>query len=119
MTEQYKIDILKKSKIVTDEQFTFFNDYYVVRAGYTHKETLREALEVYEQRKWVKFDVDDKSTYPQRSGHYISFDGRYVSHRYWNNTGQDKRGTNQSWFVSESVNAQKVTHWQPLPEFKE
>ena len=79
---------------------------------------MRKALEAYEQSKWVKFDEYDESTYPQRTGHYITFDWRYVSHKYWNNTG-DKRGTNQSWFVSESVNAQKVTHWQPLPEFKE
>ena len=106
--------------MITDEQVNCFIAFVLTTQTPVSdvREDVRKALEAYEKSKWVKFDIDDESTYPQRTGHHIAFDGRYVSHKYWNNTG-DKRGTNQSWFVSESVNAQKVTHWQPLPEFKE
>ncbi len=83
-------------------------------------EAMRKALEAYEQSKWVKIDVDDESTYPQKTGFYVAFDGRYESYKYWDRAiGGDKRSINQSWFVSESVNSKKVTHWQPLPIFKE
>ena len=109
--------------MITDEQVKLAVNTYLGRhtGDYVANGNLadmRKALEAYEQNKWVKFDANDPSTYPQRTGHHIAFDGRYVSHKYWNNTG-DKRVTNQSWFVSESVNAQKISHWQPLPEFKE
>lgn len=80
---------------------------------------MRKALEAYEQSKWVEFNVNDESTYPQKSGHHIVFDGRGVSYKYWDNTEDEKRFRNQSWFVSESVNFKKATHWQPLPTFKE
>lgn len=89
--------------------------------NYEHYELvdMRKTLEAYEQSKWVKFDVDDDSSYPQKTGHHLTFDGRYVSHRYWNNTGENKRDVNQAWFVSTSVTSKKATHWQPLPTFKE
>lgn len=81
-------------------------------------QVIRRTLEAYEQSKWVKFDVNDESTWPQRKGHHIACDGRNVFHKYWDNTG-DRRFRNNSWFVADSVLFKKVTHWQPLPEFKE
>lgn len=102
--------------MITDEQVRNHIQALPFRRGQTISiPDVLAALEAYEQSKWVKFDSDDESTYPQKSGHHIAYDGRAVSHKYWDNTGDDKRFRNQSWFVSDSVNFKKVTRWQYLP----
>ena len=109
--------------MITDEQiFTACEVFYKNERvlGHNLDVAMRKALEAYEQSKWVKFDVDDESTWPQRTGHHIIFDGCYVAYKRWDRAiGGDKRCVNQSWFVSESVNFKKATHWQYLPTFKE
>ena len=81
----------------------------------------RKALEAYEAGKWVKFDVDDESTYPpldqvvmckpfnepvlQMSlihDAHPQFDGLFF---------EDERG-----FYTD---IKCIAYWQPLPEFKE
>ena len=109
--------------MITDEQainaLTIFYDetFHPNRTNLSLVEDMRRALEDYDRNKWVKFDVDDESTWPQRKGHHIACDGRNVAHKYWDNTG-DRRFRNNSWFVADSVLFKKVTHWQYLPEFK-
>lgn len=51
--------------MITDEQI---NEAYepIRKAGYVihHLGCVKDALEAYEQSKWMKFDVDDESSYP-------------------------------------------------------
>ena len=109
--------------MITDKQVNVFINVFELNGGHflgnNEFDSVRKALEAYEQSKWVKFDVNDESTYPKRVGNHIVSDGRNVSHKYWDNTREHKQYRNQSWFVSESVNNKKVTHWSYLPEFKE
>ena len=74
-------------------------------------EDTRKALEAYEASKWVKFDVDDELTHP--------LDNQICNVRY--HTGQintDKWSDLHRFWVYAAC-PKCVTHWQPLPEFKE
>ena len=72
---------------------------------------MRKALEAYEQSKWIEFDVNDETTHPK--------DNQLCSVVY--HTGQvctDKWSVMpKSWVYASCPNY--VTHWQPLPTFKE
>lgn len=77
--------------MITDEQVIKALDVYygIEHVGGAREsliEGMRKALEAYEANKWVKFDVDDESTWPQRKGHHIVFDGRNVMFKYWDST---------------------------------
>ena len=93
-------------------------DYYVANGNMTD---MRKALEAYEASKWVKFDVDDESTYPPIDQEVMckpfnkptllltltydahpKFDGFFF---------EDARG-----FYTDIVD---IAYWQHLPEFKE
>ena len=75
---------------------------------------LRKALETYEQSKWVKFDVNDESTYPLVPDGYVNIEvnvydtvNNNINHDYFH----PDYGFNHY--------QQHVTHWQYLPEFKD
>ena len=75
---------------------------------------LRKALEAYEQSKWVEFDVNDESTYPIVPDGYVNIEvnvydtvNNNINHDYFH----PDYGFNHY--------QHHVTHWQPLPEFKE
>lgn len=72
---------------------------------------VRQLLENYEQSKWIEFDINNESTHPK--------DNQLCSVVY--HTGQvctDKWSVMpKSWVYASCPNY--VTHWQPLPEFKE
>lgn len=99
--------------MITDEQVNIACDIYNKLSGVDAAEPsyMRKTLEVHEQSKWVKFDVDDEETHP--------LDYQLCNVRY--HTGQvgtDKWSDLHRFWVYASC--QKcVTHWQPLPEFKE
>ena len=74
---------------------------------------LRKALEAYEASKWVKFDVNDESTYPIVPDGYVNIEvnvydtvNNNINHDYFH----PDYGFNHY--------QQHVTHWQYLPEFK-
>lgn len=87
----------------------------------TVNDAVRVALETYEQSKWVKFDVDDKSTFPP-----IDKDSDYLSIPVNTSTGFTVRFsyiayewlTEDGCFVDERISYENL-YWQPLPEFKE
>lgn len=82
---------------------------------------MRKALEAYEAGKWVKFDVDDKSTFPT-----IDKNSDYLSIPVNTSTGFTVRFSYRSYewatedgcFVDERISYENL-YWQPLPEFKE
>ena len=81
---------------------------------------MRKALETYEQSKWVKFNIDDKSTFPPREtcNHYESLivcTNKNVTARF--NYRTYEWVTEDGYFVQE-IGYENI-HWQPLPEFKE
>ena len=120
--------------MITDEQVNVACNRINERHSYTvaSKKAMREVLETFEQSKWVKFDIGDVSTWPPMTKQpYASiqvmvyctdnketfYGSQFVTnlHRllptnkgysYWIHPfDRDKR--------------LNVTHWQPLPEFKE
>ena len=75
---------------------------------------MRKALEAYEASKWVKFDVNDESTYPLVPDGYVNIEvnvydtvNNNINHDYFH----PDYGFNHY--------QQHVTHWQYLPEFKD
>ena len=75
---------------------------------------MRKALEAYEASKWVKFDVNDESTYPIVPDGYVNIEvnvydtvNNNINHDYFH----PDYGFNHY--------QHHVTHWQPLPKFKE
>ena len=75
---------------------------------------MRKALEAYEASKWVKFDVNDESTYPIVPDGYVNIEvnvydtvNNNINHDYFH----PDYGFNHY--------QHHVTHWQLLPEFKE
>ena len=75
---------------------------------------MRKALEAYEASKWVKFDVNDESTYPIVPDRYVNIEvnvydtvNNNINHDYFH----PDYGFNHY--------QHHVTHWQLLPEFKE
>lgn len=102
--------------MITDEQLKIACDTYNKLSGINAAEPsyMRKALEAYEQSKWVKFDVDDESTYPTVPNKWVNVEvlvyetlNNKVNHDYFNPT-----------YSFNHYNGH-VTHWQPLPEFKE
>jgi hypothetical protein len=108
---------------------------------------MRKALEAYEQNKWVKFDVNDKSTHPkipdndvcvtilgvtdlrENSGEvvYVEYYGALEDHVY----DPNKHCCNTPFILFDrgcvgevdygivEVSAVHLIAWQPLPTFKE
>ena len=96
--------------MITDEQITEALTAYLDGYGARSlNESMRKALEAYEKSKWVKFDIDDKSTHPQNLQHVIVLYHTGV-------VGSDKWSILKIWMFSGCKEC--VTHWQPLPEFK-
>ena len=74
-------------------------------------DSMRKALEAYEQSKWVKFDEHDKSTYPPFNARVlVKLKGDF-------GVRIDFMTHNKEWY--NAIRLHYVTHWQPLPEFKE
>jgi hypothetical protein len=76
-----------------------------------HVDNMRFAIKSATQAAWVKFDVNDKDTHPKNS--------QQVVVRYHEGTvGSEKWATiSKAWLYSGCREC--VTHWMPLPEFKE
>lgn len=108
--------------MITDEQVkSLMESVGKLYFGYHDMQKFREALEAYEAGKWVKFDVDDKSTFPT-----IDKDSDYLSIPVNTSTGFTVRFSYRSYewvtedgcFVDERISYENL-YWQPLPEFKE
>ena len=103
--------------MITDEQVKIAANSYLSRPidSYLPDGNLtdmRKALEAYEQSKWVKFDVDDESTYPP-------FDVRVLTKLkddFGKDMSVDFMTHSFEWY--NSIRLSYVTHWQYLPEFK-
>lgn len=99
--------------MITDEQVEIVSS--ILAQGYSNNDDrVRKALEAYEQSKWVKFDVNDESTYPK-------LDDESQCPIYLLNQDSDIstfRQAHKDWIncFGEKIT---VTHWQSLPEFKE
>lgn len=92
------------------EALTAYLDGYGARSL---NESMRKALEAYEQSKWVKFDEYDEATYPP-------FDVRVLTKLkgdFGVDMGIDSMSHSLEWY--NAIRLSYVTHWQPLPEFKE
>ena len=112
--------------MITDEQVlkaldAYYGIEHIGGARESLIEGMRKALEAYEAGKWVKFDVDDKSTFPT-----IDKDSDYLSIPVNTSTGFTVRFSYRSYewttedgcFVDERISYENL-YWQPLPEFKE
>ena len=77
---------------------------------------LRNAIAEYEQSKWVRFDVNDESTYPPIASGYINRSIQVIT-----NDGDicEFIHTSKQWVYILNNEIDLVSHWQPLPEFKE
>ena len=106
--------------MITDEQIMKACDAYdeynvdhnnTLLRGACSGHAMRKALEAYEQSKWVKFDINDKNTFPPRNTNVLvryktgdfGVDVFLASSGVWENTCCE---TNEC-----------ITHWQPLPTF--
>lgn len=92
-----------------------FKETYNTLAGYCDIDSVRTALEAYEQSKWVEFDINNPATYPQAGTHAFRYIVRTTNGvqkitiiAHWNG---------RYWFANQQDI--DVTHWQYLPEFKE
>lgn len=107
--------------MITDEQVklslsAYFNEVPEDLIPSHRVVAMRNALEAYEQSKWVKLDVNDKSTHPPyeqdvlvkcRYSAEIKAEMLFISGygvKYWREGGEYM---------------DLYTHWQPFPEFKE
>ena len=109
--------------MITDEQVNVACNRINERHSYTvaSKKAMREVLETFEQSKWVRFDVDDVSTHPE-NGKYalVKIDKTFLDELGYLDTtyvGEFFNGGFDIYIADECGCA--VTHWQPLPEFKE
>ena len=109
--------------MITDEQVK------IAIEAYWSNETdelpaMRKALEAYEQSKWVKFDVDDESTYPKKvlvlaRAFDISIDKNVIDIFHFMDSEKHKVFSRiDKNFYTEMVLITDV-YWQYLPEFKE
>lgn len=101
--------------MITDEQVKrLMESVGKLYFGYHDMQKFREALEAYEASKWVKFDVNDVSTYPIVPDGYVNIEvnvydtvNNNINHDYFH----PDYGFNHY--------QHHVTHWQYLPTFKE
>lgn len=105
--------------MITDEQVKIAANVYINRpVNYPipsgNITDMRDALEAYEQSKWVKFDINDPATYPQAGTHAFRYIVRTTNGvqkitiiAHWNG---------RYWFANQQDI--DVTHWMPLPEYK-
>ncbi len=99
--------------MITDEQvIAAIAEFY--KSG-TGNGGMRKALEAYEQSKWVKFDVNDESTYPIVPDGYVNIEVNVYDTVNNNNINHDYFHPDYGF----NHYQHHVTHWQPLPEFKE
>lgn len=106
ITEKQAIELLDK---YGSKQKTEFGTRNVVSFN-----GLISVIEEYERSKWVRFDIDDKGTWPPLFDSVecaIVFEHGDVLrlHGVCDDCG------NWDWFV---MNNASEIHWQPLPEFK-
>lgn len=105
--------------MITDEQVMKACDAYdeynvdhnnTLLRGACSGHAMRNAIEAYEQSKWVKFDINDQSTYPPLETD-VACDEGYAVYLL--------RRTEKefAWKFSDSDDTPAVTHWQPLPTF--
>jgi hypothetical protein len=71
---------------------------------------MKVSIEAAIQAAWVRFDIDDKSTHPQNLQHVIVL-------YHTGAVGSDKWSILKTWMFTGCKEC--VTHWMPLPEFKE
>ena len=102
---------------VTDEMQQFFeNELWDI--GYNHPRwkhqrdrVIKRIIELHEQTKWVKFDIDDETTHPRdRQVCNVVYHTGRVNTDKWSDL-------HRFWVYASCQKC--VTHWQPLPEFKE
>lgn len=95
--------------MITNEQvIAAIAEFYKSNAG---GNGMRRALEAYERSKWVKFDVDDESTHP--------IDGQVCYTLYHTGQVRINKWSSLHRFWLYALCKKCVTHWQPMPEFKE
>jgi hypothetical protein len=102
--------------MITDEQVmkaldAYYGIEHVGGARESLVEEMRKALEAYEASKWVKFDIDDETTHPRdRQVCNVVYHTGRVNTDKWSDL-------HRFWVYAACRTC--VTHWQPLPEFKE
>ena len=105
--------------MITDEQVNAFINAFELNGGHflgnNEFGNVRKALEAYEASKWVKFDVNDESTYPIVPDGYVNIEVNVYYTVNNNNINHDYFHPDYGF----NHYQHHVTHWQPLPEFKE
>lgn len=74
------------------------------------REELRNAIEAHEQNKWIEFDKDDTSTWPEPNTPVLITDGENIGHAVQPGTGFFRI------IASNTPVAHNLTHWQYPPE---
>jgi hypothetical protein len=80
-----------------------------------HVDNMRFAIQAAIQAAWVEFDIDNPATYPRAGAHAFRYIVRTTNGVQKITTIAHWDGRN--WFANQ-MNID-VTHWMPLPEFKE
>jgi hypothetical protein len=97
--------------ITTEQIDIFWNALKECNRAKTQRETesiIQDAIERYEQSKWSRFDVNDKTTYPKLHKDVV-IDQEFCA-----------AFSGDTWYTDDHDLAdQNVTYWMPLPEFKE
>ena len=97
--------------MITDELVNAFINAFELNGGHflgnNEFDTVRKALEAYEQSKWVKFDVNDESSYPPARSVIVKKKNGSIGVAFF---------ANNRWSPRKDI---VVTNWQYLPQFKE
>jgi len=102
---------------ITDEQCKVFNrasvEYRNLEGMLTSQiNEVKAGLEAYEQSKWIKFDKGDERTWPGNMERVFVRDEDIGC--------LSARHSSAGWYLEGELDkSDKVTHWQPLPTFKE
>ena len=114
--------------MITNKQIDIIHDaaiHCMKAATLTEQESIIEdALEEYEQNKWVKFDYRDKSTWPENGDNVIvTIDPDFLEEIGCENKTYfadfNVRGDYcdfEVYYCDEASGHYAITHWQPMPE---
>lgn len=107
--------------MITDEQIEKMVSDIAIHTKlkeHTPFSAVANALESYEQSKWIRFDPDDESTWPENKTKVYAYPHGFRSHF------ERENSHGLFWaFIAEKDGRdielellRNVTHWQPLPE---
>ena len=103
--------------MIRDKHIDIFHDaaIYCMKAKtlIEQEDIIEEAIEEYEQSKWIRFDPEDVNTMPAHGDSVLCVIPK-GSYHYSMTACTFDYGTRK--FYKDCDDSESVTHWQPLPE---